>query len=254
MSYILDALKKAESERRLGSVPSVHAQPISVTSFNDISSPWSKTWIWAALAVLLITAGMLVWFQPWQLVPGAGVTASPVPPVPGIGMAPDVQVPAPATQRGPSPQTDSAITSATPAPVVPPQADMTKPPEASIAEPRTPKPEPKSAKKSRESKPAPPAASSELKATKKTEAVPVTVPTEKRVAALRELPENIQREIPALAVGGFIYSNRPSERSVLINNKLLHEGDEVTPGLTLEKMMPKEAVLNYRGYRYRIPY
>lgn len=75
-----------------------------------------------------------------------------------------------------------------------------------------------------------------------------------QVATLRELPENIQREIPALTISGYIYSNIPSERSVLINKKLLHEGDEIASGLTLEKMMPKEAVLNYKGYRYRMSY
>ncbi|MDB5764669.1 MAG: hypothetical protein JWQ21_3664, partial [Herminiimonas sp.] len=79
-------------------------------------------------------------------------------------------------------------------------------------------------------------------------------PPESRVAMLRELPENIQREIPALTISGYIYAGNPADRSVLINNKLLREGDQVAPGLTLEKMMPKEAILNYRGYRYRVSY
>jgi general secretion pathway protein B len=74
------------------------------------------------------------------------------------------------------------------------------------------------------------------------------------VPALRELPANIQREIPALTVGGYIYASKPAERSILINNRLLREGEQIAPGLTLEKMMPREAVLNYRGYRYRVPY
>jgi len=74
------------------------------------------------------------------------------------------------------------------------------------------------------------------------------------VATLRELPPQIQREIPAMTVGGYIYSGNKADRSVLINNRLMREGDEVAPGLVLEKMMPNGMVLNYKGYRYRAGY
>ena len=57
-----------------------------------------------------------------------------------------------------------------------------------------------------------------------------------------------------MTIGGYIYSGNQSERSVLINKRLLHEGEEVAPGLVLEKMLPKEAVLSYKGHRYRISY
>jgi general secretion pathway protein B len=280
MSYILDALKKAESERRLGTVPSVHAQPISITSFHDVSSPWRKPWIWLALAILLGCAGILIWFQPWQHAFDSTTVGAAGPAVvaplqntvngdvkrrseqevgteaPIVEGASDTQVPATVAQGSPA-KTDSAIISAQPAPAVLPHAKTNKPSKAAAEEPRTLRPNSKPTKQSGQSGDGgsvPSAASPELKAVKKQKVVPASVPAEKRVAALRELPENIQREIPALVVGGFIYSNRPAERSVLINNKLLHEGDEVTPGITLEKMLPKEAVLNYKGYRYRIPY
>jgi general secretion pathway protein B len=80
------------------------------------------------------------------------------------------------------------------------------------------------------------------------------VVAEPRLPGFRDLPENIQREIPALTVGGYIYSSVAAERSILINNRLLREGSEIGHGLVLEKMLPKEAVLNYKGYRYRVPY
>jgi general secretion pathway protein B len=74
------------------------------------------------------------------------------------------------------------------------------------------------------------------------------------VALLQDLPPQIQREIPTLAINGYIYASNPAQRSVLINNRLRREGDQVAPGLTLEKLLPKEMLLNYRGYRYRIAY
>jgi general secretion pathway protein B len=127
--------------------------------------------------------------------------------------------------------------------------------EALPAEPVKPKTRPRLARKSAENRQARPAASSgPVSATGQAPAPASDSPPEARVATLRELPENIQREIPALTIGGYIYSNNQSERSVLINKRLLHEGDEVAPGLVLEKMLPKEAVLSYKGHRYRISY
>jgi general secretion pathway protein B len=41
---------------------------------------------------------------------------------------------------------------------------------------------------------------------------------------------------------------------LLIDKVLRREGEEVAPGLTLEKLQPREAVFNFKGYRYRVPY
>ena len=71
---------------------------------------------------------------------------------------------------------------------------------------------------------------------------------------MRDLPEPIQRAIPQIAVGGYISSKNPADRLLLIDKVLRHEGEEVAPGLLLEKLLPKSAVLNYKGYRYRVPY
>ncbi|MGZ3158937.1 MAG: general secretion pathway protein GspB, partial [Burkholderiaceae bacterium] len=70
----------------------------------------------------------------------------------------------------------------------------------------------------------------------------------------RDLPLNIQNEIPTVTVGGYIYSAKREECQLLINKLILHEGEQVAPGLLLERMMPHSAILNYKGYRYRISY
>ncbi|MDB5839847.1 MAG: hypothetical protein JWQ23_1799, partial [Herminiimonas sp.] len=120
------------------------------------------------------------------------------------------------------------------------------------AEPVSPKAAPKAARRAGEPKPSKDAAESGPREAKKTGPAPAA--PEQRVAALRELPENIQREIPALTINGYIYASNPADRSVLINNRLLREGEQVAPGLTLERMQPREAIMNYRGYRYRLSY
>jgi general secretion pathway protein B len=72
--------------------------------------------------------------------------------------------------------------------------------------------------------------------------------------SLAELPESIQREVPRVTFGGYIYSPNPADRLLLVDKTLRHEGEEVAPGLVLEKLLPKAAVMNYKGYRYRVAY
>jgi general secretion pathway protein B len=71
---------------------------------------------------------------------------------------------------------------------------------------------------------------------------------------MAQLPEAIVREVPQVQIKGFIYSKNPAERSLLVGGNLYHEGDDVAPGVRLEKLLPRAAVMNYRGFRYRIGY
>ena len=84
-------------------------------------------------------------------------------------------------------------------------------------------------------------------------AAPATpAPVEEYVQSLHELPEPIQRAIPAIALGGYMYSKNPADRLLLIDKVLRREGEEVAPGLVLDKLLPKQAIFSFRGYRYRV--
>jgi general secretion pathway protein B len=60
--------------------------------------------------------------------------------------------------------------------------------------------------------------------------------------------------VPRVSFGGYMYSANPADRLLLVDKALRHEGEEVAPGLVLEKLLPKAAVMNYRGVRYRVAY
>ncbi|MDB5840791.1 MAG: hypothetical protein JWQ23_2743, partial [Herminiimonas sp.] len=95
MSYILDALKKAEAERKLGAVPGVHAQPVIIPSTGEPAALWRRPAAWGSLATVLTVAVLLSWFQPWKPAP-APVAAAPASPAPApVATAP--ANPAPAT-------------------------------------------------------------------------------------------------------------------------------------------------------------
>ena len=70
---------------------------------------------------------------------------------------------------------------------------------------------------------------------------------------LAELPDEVRRQVPALKLGGLVYSAAPASRMVLVNGDLQREGSTVAPGLTLERINPKSAVFSLRGQRFEVP-
>ncbi|MEF2267399.1 general secretion pathway protein GspB [Janthinobacterium sp. LS2A] len=224
MSYILEALKKSQAERQLGELPSIHAPQVQLHD-GAASGAASRAPVWLTLGgvAVAVAAALLLW-QPWQAAATApeaapAVLAQAVPaPVPAA-VPPAVSVPAPVAVPVPVP----------PAPTIAP-VQHARP----VAEPKQEPPVPV---------PAP--------------AVPVPAPAaaaEETVPGMRDLPEPIQRQIPPVAIGGYIYSKNPADRLLLIDKALRHEGEELAPGLVLEKLQPKAAIFSFKGYRYRVPY
>lgn len=224
MSYILEALKKAQAERQLGSSPTLHA-PTLQSAEGAAPARFSKPMLWALLgmAVLIGVLLVLVWRPSAQ---GGSTPATTATPQQAMTPAP---APAPAV---------AAPAHVAPTPLPAPVADLPQS-VANLARANAP-----------EQQLAQPAAASAGAAAK-----PATVTaSDEPVVNLRDLPEPIQRAIPPVTVGGYIYSKNPADRLLLIDKVLRHEGEEVAPGLLLEKLQPKEAVFNFKGYRYRVPY
>lgn len=55
------------------------------------------------------------------------------------------------------------------------------------------------------------------------------------------------KNLPPLEISGYIH-NEQSGNLAIINNQLVHEGEEVLPGLILVKILENSAVFSYRGY------
>lgn len=296
MSFILDALKKAEAERQLGQVPNLHVQPLGSLPAHATPSRSGKTLLIAAFTILIAASGMLAWLRPWQDPASSGQdsskasedipasrTSSPTAnaaTTPVQAAAPDRQViadasPLPAqnlsAHLAPAPKKPSAPparpavkkSGATSAPAAAhpdarkaaelpgnPVAATSTPATAAPVAATTPLPPAMAAAK-------PPirqtahaqAGSGEIEPRSNAALTP-----ENATPSQRELPELIQRELPSLSIGGYIYSENPKERQLLVNRRLVHEGEEAASGVLLEKMLPKAAVFNYKGYRYRVAY
>jgi general secretion pathway protein B len=218
MSYILDALKKADQEREQGHVPGLHAQqtlPADAPAASGGLSPLA----WAGIGMALTLAAVLTWRQ-WP--------AADVPPA------------TPSAVQTPMPD---ALSQARPpaAPVVAPLA-----PQGNVA-------------LSVEGRPASERSSPERGSPSATRSAPdSTLPAPQGAGAplpgLADLPEALRRDMPALSVGGAMHSPTPAQRMLVLNGQVFHEGDSPSPGLTLEEIRLKSAVLNFQGQRFLLTF
>ncbi|HET9700434.1 MAG TPA: general secretion pathway protein GspB [Burkholderiales bacterium] len=70
---------------------------------------------------------------------------------------------------------------------------------------------------------------------------------------MSELPQALREALPPLSIRGYVHSEDPASRLVVVNDRMLHEGDEVAADLKLERIDPEGMVLNFRGYRFVAP-
>ena len=233
MSYILEALKKSQAERQLGELPTIHAPQVQLQG-NAAAGAARRTPVKLALGgmgVAVIAA--LWWWQPWQAAaPAAEPASAPAPVVAVVAAVPAAAPLAPPPAPLPAPVRAPAVAVAAPVPAPAARAAPAPLPEARRAASPAPAPAPVVA--------AAPA--------------PAAPPVDEAVPGMRDLPEPIQRQIPPVAIGGYIYSKNPADRLLLIDKVLRHEGEELAPGLVLEKLQPKAAIFSFKGYRYRVPY
>jgi general secretion pathway protein B len=74
----------------------------------------------------------------------------------------------------------------------------------------------------------------------------------KEIPLFGALPQSLRQRLPELSISFLAYSQKPSERIVSINGRILREGQTIADDLTLEKITSAGAVLNYRGDRFRL--
>lgn len=243
MSYILDALRRADTERGRGVVPGIHSQMDGPGTAQAAPSR-NRTLVWAVAGL----SAALVLVIAWMLLRG-GETPAPVvaaAPVPAE-VPPPVAPPPPAPPPEPAPAT---IVPTTPPPVIA-EAPRTPPRE------EAPPPRRQRAEQAPAAQPQPAARPSTPVAPSPTAPAPKASPAaagNTRIYALNELPQDIRGSLPQLSIGGAMYSPNPASRMLIVNGQLMHEGDKITPELVLDQIELKRAVLSFRGYRYSIYY
>ena len=245
MSYILDALQRADAERERGQVPGLRSR---AAPFVTDSQPRrsSRVW-WTALAIGLTGLLLLAWWL-WSTsspAPARGVASAPeLAPAPAATPAPAAQAPATGGPAAASASGDSAASGpALPilAPAVPAAAPVTP---AKLA--------PEAAASARTGGTQAPAATAETAAPAQPAVAPA--PQEARVPSFGELSADVRARLPQVSVSGATYSANPAHRMLIVNGQVLQEGQEIQSGLRLVSIGPRSATLEHQGLRYTIGY
>ena len=72
------------------------------------------------------------------------------------------------------------------------------------------------------------------------------------IPELWQLPASLREGIPQLDFSLHVYSTRIDQRSIIINNRMMREGEAVTPQLTLSAITPDGVVMRYRSAYFRV--
>jgi general secretion pathway protein B len=259
MSYILDALRRADAERSRGAVPGLHAHNMPGDGEPAARNHAPLIWAAAAAGVLVVAGLVIVLFGPWHAAPApdARATLAPAP-----ELAPRDDAPAlPARGEQSAPRPGALDPGARPieppigraAPPAYPPATPRRPPVAparvATLEPRVDSPPPAAA-----AAPAQPPVE-HYGATLPAAPTPASAPARgNAVTNINDLPPNVRSQLPRLTVGGAIYSETPSARMVILNGQVFHEGDKPAADTVLEQIRLKSAVLNFRGQRYEVAF
>lgn len=216
MSYILDALRKSDQQRKQGGVPTLPVAAITALS------PERPAYLafGPPMLVLILAIGIVVaWVRSWPVESTMSTT--------GVekSLAVPVRQPVPAA--------------------LPPLLEV--PPAAPVA--ATPRQKSLSSTSRHTRNMSPPAVAAKVR-----DSAPATAEIQAdrgAPMASADMPLSIRQQLPPLAVAVHLYSATPRDRLVSINGRTLREGDSLTPDMKLEQITPEGMVLTFRGYRFQ---
>lgn len=225
MSYILEALKKAEHEREIGQVPRIDSE------HEPASARVSSRWVMLVVLVLLVNAGLLLalFWPDGSTKEAEPVAVAPPATLPGIDNV--AAVPEVTDEAGMlSERRETVVAHATPVtrptPVSPPSA-VVMPAETvmhrtpAVVSPVTPAPV----------------------APQQTENLPVWP----------QVPEFIFRRLSGgLRLDVLVYSDLPEDRFVLVNLQKYREGEQLQEGPLLDAITPDGIVLSLQGQKFLV--
>ncbi len=238
MSYILEALKKSDRERKQGEIPDLQSEH-ALYSGGGTKEHKSSFWIWLVVSVVLLLSAVIVY---------SGMQSNSVAllekisaleesvgqlkeqPVALIGPEPVIKEEA-APLQPVTPQINGTVTAAIPEKIPSPviieetvikTADLPR----KLQVGATP----------------PPLGLVEKVAAEAAEKLPF----------IQDLPASIQQVLPKLKLAGHVYAAEAASRMIIINNRICHEGDLVENQLYLDQILWEGVVFRYQDIRFRM--
>ena len=271
MSYILDALRKSEQQRLQGEAPLLVSTQLSS---NVGKQP--VLLFYGLVAAILICAGIFIgWLRPWQqdeteAVKSAIMLTQDETKLSQIAPKPQLLSPEPEKVKTPEPvipQQKSISTTKLASRAESMEQDMSAPSNTSANTSANISAKVAALPRKSQTSTAVPPVPEQIIDEAATPAMEKTTPPslesngtngtvdetaqEQKIIAMTELPLAIQQEIPKMSISGHAYSTVPKERIVGINDRLLQEGEYLSPGLRLEQITADGLVFSYKKYLFR---
>jgi len=263
MSYILDALKKAEKERMRNAPP----EPARRGETESRAPGKRPRWTYLLFAALLVNACILLWLLgPWtQKSPITPARKSevntPARPVEMVKESFDMERPIdslPQTgakpggiqneiKKGRGQETETRRISATEKNNESPGPLKTKPHLNKEAQAKA-KPDERHEK-------AETVRGTPLKGSPAEHISPdhkQTAGDGDRLYKINDLPQPVLSNLPDLSLSLHLYNTEPSSRLISVKGKTLREGQELAPGLKLEEITRSGAVFSFEHYRFQV--
>jgi len=217
MSYILDALKKADRERDLGEVPD-----LETAHWRARRHPRPQLWVWI-VGALLVFNGLLIFIT---LLDRDSGDVQPVADVARSETAPPKRIPVVPVPRAP---VDSVQTTTRPrVPLRPPvQRPVKQAPPVPSPAVKTPVTNPASQPK-------------------------VASTVESGLPEWRELSLEFRSGFSLPRIDVHVYAEDPARRFIMADLKKYREGETLANGAVLERIHPGSIQLNYQGTRFLV--
>lgn len=261
MSFILDALRKAERDRNLGQAPRIEDVALAQQSGAPNAGAGSRRWLRVAgLALLVVIAALLVML----------LLRKPSPPAPAPAGVVNATLRGPAHVEAP---VAAPVTAAEPEDTAPPALDADE--DLSSLDDLSQTPGSKAAPAAEAAtvvrqqdfiaRPMSAAASSETDSEPEPVVAPpprtISEPPPERLSSLTDVSSSpsatplsemapaYRADFPVLSVEVHVWDSSPAKRFVLVNGRRYAEGDTLQQGPRLAEIAQDGLVLEYRGSR-----
>lgn len=234
MSFILDALKRAERERRIGQAPTVETLAQAVVPAAEPRR---------LLAPLLIAATLLIGGLAGYLL----LRPRPIPATAPLAVAPEAAVPV-------RPAPAAPVSAAPPDAIDDPDAiasldDLAEPGEEDGGERPAPDEPATTAASAAAAAPLQPV---DIAAEPAIEATPATAAPEEAVP-LRDTPDSYRSQFPALSFDVHVFNDEPARRWVMIGGQRYREQDALPGGGAIAAIRADGVVIDFQNRRVLVP-
>jgi len=216
MSYILDALKKSDQERKQGDVPNL--QTVHVAVAPELKKPWV---MYAVILFLLMALALLIAVMVLEK-EGADLSLD------------DKQVPFLHIDKKNEVTGNNA---------------KSEKMDAAIVEPETTVATTQKSEKKLEllQQKKPPVEAKSNKAAAKQQLSDIN-----EIPYLQELDDYQQQLVPDMSFAGHVYSSNAASRSVIINGRAMSEGEMLTQGMSIEQITPRGVIFRFNDVMFRV--